>query len=68
VNGAHDRCRIQAQFEHLSEIHFARFEQDLGEREQGLAWAMDHDLDMFTAAISLTNTSTQAIVNEGGEC
>jgi dynactin 1 len=62
----HSCYRIHAQFEHLADTYFAGFDYDLGEREQGMAWSLEHDLDMFTAAISLTKTSIQAIMKDDG--
>lgn len=57
-----------AQFDHLAELYFAGFEQDLGERELSLATSFDSDLDMFAAAIGLTKTALNAHIKDEGEC
>ena len=59
-------CRIQAQFDHLTETYFDGFETDLAERELGYVAAFDHDSDMFAASISFTRTSVTARIKEDG--
>jgi len=59
-------CRIQAQFDHLSEAYFGGFDTDLAERELGYVTSLDHDLDMFAASISLAKTSVAGLMKEEG--
>ena len=59
--------RIQAQFEHIAETYFDRFDFDLGERQLGYALSLDNDLDMFTAAIGLTKTAIETVLKDPGE-
>jgi len=60
-------CRIHAQFDHVSETYFSRFDFDLGERELGYALSFDHDLDMFAASLGLVKTSIEAVMKEDGK-
>lgn len=59
---------MQAQFEHLAETYFDRFDYDLGERELGYALSFDHDLDVFSASIGLTKTSISTLMQDDGNC
>lgn len=55
-----------AQFEHLDETYFSGFDYDLGERELGLVTTVDHELDVFAAALGLTRTSIATITKDDG--
>lgn len=57
---------MQSQFDHLAETYFNEYEFDLGERELGLALAIDHDLDTFAASIGLIKTAVSAIMKDEG--
>ncbi|EJD45781.1 hypothetical protein AURDEDRAFT_87692 [Auricularia subglabra TFB-10046 SS5] len=59
-----DIHKMVAQFDHLAELYFSRFEHDLGERELSLASSFDSDLDMFAAAVGLTKTALTAHIKE----
>ena len=57
-----------AQFNHLAETYFQGFDYDLGERELGFALSLDHDLDIYAAAIALTKTAVaDALKDEGND-
>ncbi|OSX67214.1 hypothetical protein POSPLADRAFT_1130701 [Postia placenta MAD-698-R-SB12] len=59
-----DALKMQSQFDHLAETYFNEYEFDLGERELGLALAIDHDLDTFAASIGLIKTAVSAIMKD----
>ncbi|KAG2022561.1 hypothetical protein CC2G_000299 [Coprinopsis cinerea AmutBmut pab1-1] len=59
-----DVMKIQAQFDHLAETYFSGFDHDLVERELGYVLALDHDLDMCAASLSLTKTSIRTIIQD----
>ncbi|ESK85145.1 dynactin [Moniliophthora roreri MCA 2997] len=59
-----DVAKIHAQFTHLSELYFAGFSYDLGERQLGYVASFDLDLDVFAASIGLARSSVKGIVNE----
>ncbi|KAF9022611.1 dynactin [Hymenopellis radicata] len=61
---ASDIDKIQAQFDHLDGKYFSGFDSELGEREHGYLASFDFDLDMFAAAVGLTKTSIQSVLNE----
>ncbi|EEB98205.1 hypothetical protein MPER_02331, partial [Moniliophthora perniciosa FA553] len=59
-----DVAKIHAQFTHLSELYFAGFSYDLGERQLGYIASFDLDLDVFAASIGLARSSVKWIVIE----
>lgn len=53
-------------FEHLAESYFCGFPFDLGERELSRILSVEHDLDSFLAAMALTKSYLEGVLNDEG--
>lgn len=59
---------LMAQYDHLAGTTFRRPELDLGERQLGLAYNFDDDLDNFAAAIGFVRHAIMSLTKEDGMC
>ncbi|KAF8337534.1 dynein associated protein-domain-containing protein [Cantharellus anzutake] len=62
-----DLQKMVGHFDHLAESYFSGYLFDLGERELSRIVSVEHDLDSFLAAMALTKSYLEGVLNDEGE-